>query len=45
MADVVLYEKRKVRTANIEKENFLSSSVEVGNRISVIEEILPFRDL
>ena len=43
MADVVLYEKRKVRTANIEKENFLNFSIEVGNRISVIEEILPFR--
>lgn len=43
MADVVLYEKRKVRTANIEKENFLNFSIEVGNRISVIEDILPFR--
>lgn len=43
MAFVSIYEKKPVNTKRIENTNVYRSSFKTGNRISVIEEILPFR--
>ena len=43
MASVSLYEKRPVRTLKIEEEDFSNTYFKTGKRISLIEEVLPFR--
>jgi hypothetical protein len=43
VASVTLYETRPVRTARIEREDYLNTSFKTGKRISLIEETLPFR--
>ena len=43
MATVTLYETKPVRTARIEQEDLVNTSFRTGKRISLIEEVLPFR--
>lgn len=43
MASVALYEKIPGKTVRIEQEDFINTSFKTGKRISVIEEVLPFR--
>lgn len=43
MANVTLYEKANGKTIRIELEDFSRTSFKTGKRISLIEEVLPFR--
>lgn len=43
MASVTLYEANPVKTVRIEEEYFIATSFKTGKRISLINEVLPFR--
>lgn len=43
MASATLYEKAPGKTIRIESENFVNTSFKTGKRVSLIQEILPFR--
>lgn len=43
MASVALYEKTPGKTVRIESENFVNTSFKTSKRVSLIQEVLPFR--
>lgn len=43
MASITLYKKTPVKTIRIEEEDFVKTSFKTGKRISLINEVLPFR--